>query len=286
MSSTRCEITGFLCRWCLLGLVAGGGVGLSWASWKGAVAVAASQQACVTVPDLLLSAGAPLQVGGIVSGVAADQKGLILASVQGRHELYRLWNDRAGGFFGGTLAGTARGRTTLRCIGAPYGGAAFCQDSSLIVALDPRREVFLIDASLAIRALSDRPAALHAVVRLLGRRGEVAFVHEASPAAFLEVRRTLKAQFPLLPLAWRPTAPLQTGASAWSVARSLKRTPAASGLTLIAEDIDLVEAAAKRGMHVEWIAAGNRAVRYEGNVRRQASLDAYELFLVRRGTGR
>jgi len=265
------EIIGFLCRWCLLGMIGAVVVFVGWYSATATLAVAQDVFADVVLPDAIVRHRNYNFIRGYywpepqqthfplllcvwpkeeLSANAISRKGFVVYLPHGRPDTHYVWTK-----------------------GIPYGTMAFRENSAIARVVSPQQQVFLVDARIAKRmsgSNGDVRDKFDALLETLQRAGQLVFFDTGPFSDYTAVRRELRRQYTDTPVLAR---------SPYSSSPVNTLLLARSGLwgrrfVAITDDGELAKAAAKRKIPVHWVASPGQKTPGPKGIRIHESLSA------------
>ncbi len=234
------EILGFLCRWCLLLLAGGAVIAGAWTVVLATTKASTGLNVRLAEGDAVVAAGrgCDLRAYLVGCGPRSDSAAALFGTRDGP---CGFANEYGGRIYLGT-AGLTPGRYACSIRGIPYGPAAFENAEPQVIAIDPGREVFMIDVRTALPALAGNVSAFAALLEALRARGEVCCFDEGGTEDFLAHQSELRARLPDMPLCWEPRPGPGTLNTLRATASRARHKP-----VIITEDAGLAEKAADDG---------------------------------------
>ena len=267
MDEHHSEALGFVCRWSLLGLGCAAVLGAAYMGLSAAASTGGAQRVTVVLSDGITRPSEPTWVVCLADPPPRNYQGnLMMGGVRGKPKSFV-------GFWSGMfhLRPTAAVRLSrMTACGVPYRHLSYARGRGRLLVVSPARKVFFVEASLAERALSDRPEAWARFLELLRRRGEVAFVHPGPAARYEAFRSRLRAGGLEEPVISRLAGPNGSVRVLRGIARNMGGSGAAD-MMVLTDSPAVARDAAVRGF-VSHLVGENAGVKPHRNLRRHDSL--------------
>jgi hypothetical protein len=191
MNDEQREITGFLCRWSLLGLVALTVLAAAWAAALATEAISAELRTEVILPDGVARAGQDVWLVGYLRPPLpySAPSAMVYRGEDGRR-VGPAWArfDRVHWFPSGGGPGLER----MDFRGQPYGPLALERRSVRLLVVLPDEPLWLLDAVWAEQLSRRRRNELAGLSAQLDGRGAVALFHPGPVEAFAACRSALR----------------------------------------------------------------------------------------------
>jgi len=268
------EAVGFLCRWCLLLLVAAGAAG---GIWSGVVAAAEANRelsAGLLMPDLISRPGMQVNLAGVAPTGALHERAAMLLSVP-EHGPVTLATAH-GGLVLARAAHVRPGVNRFLMRGTPYGTLAFCRYEAMILGADVARGLHLVDARMLNLASAGQIETLRDCLGELRRHGGVGFFHPGPIQRSAVLRDAVRRIDPDLPVVFA----LKPGAEPMEALRliSWAWTRGNPKPAVVTADAELAALAARQGFAVHLVGpltalpAHSRIIRHESLAKLKESL--------------
>lgn len=245
------EITGFLCRWCVLALAATAAIGAGAMAVRAIAAAPTETRARLMLPD------------AIRRPPAAGQEVLIPCQVEpgDRAAVQVLWEAGDGKVREGHgpvwwhlryWDPPAQGRVGIRLMGNPFCTVGLEEVRATLLMAPLPRDLYLLDARLAARQVQPHAAhgELHDLLAEMSPRGDVAFVTPGDCHEMLPLRALLREAGLTEPVLgeMHPKSPVDVLRQTRRALRlSAKRPLPAENVVLISDDASFVRAALANG---------------------------------------
>lgn len=186
------EITGFLCRWCVLMLATAIALGATVLAVRAVAAAPAETRDELMLPDAILrpppagqEALIPCMVKpGALSGVQLLWEAGDGIAREGHQPIWwylRYWNP------------PAQGRVNIRLMGNPFCTVGLKEAHAAVQMSPLPRDLYLLDARLAVGRIGANKAQMKGVLAEMSRLGDAAFVTPGGFAEMLPLRARLRA---------------------------------------------------------------------------------------------
>lgn len=287
MSETLKEVIGFLSRWLLLAVVAGGGALFVWSAAM--VGSGAGAEADVVLSDAIWRPWRSVYASGYLLPYRRGTSGLFITTAPGRRPRVVL----ARGYrFAAGLPKLPAGRNhiarrvpssgeihSIRVKGLPYGSYAFRSAEAICAVVPPGESVFAVDVRLIVEPPSGSEEALAAVLRGMNSRGQVAMFYAGQPQTEADelaqqyrlLRRRIRADYPKVPVVFTIESRYHVLNSLRHMAWTLSRGGGGKPIVITASP-NLADAAAREGFDTHLIASQPAGERARKNLTRHESL--------------
>lgn len=276
------EITGFLCRWCLLGGTGTAVAAMAWVSVGATARVGEEIGAQLTMASELARPAASrdgqVALRGYLGPPAAPGSAVALAVAEGQPmTLVRA----AGGQCRACLRNPQAGSVELLVRGMPYSAWAFQARRCWLVCIPGDARVFLVDARMDLAGRRGQPDLWRACRLALADRGKVVLFHPGPKAAFDRCAGGLTEAGAVQPVLFDDDQP----AACYTLRRAiaaLARPRGAPRPEIVTGDAELALQAARMGLTVHLVCADTAGAKPTGRLRRHSSLAKLKVSLSSR----